>query len=163
MMPERRVLISLHDVTPYHFARLVRTEHCLASAGVTRATYLLVPRFHGAWAVEQDNTFVAWCRAPRAFEVRWFLHGFFHSETTEPPAAPTAVGPGARLRNRYMTAAEGEFLRLGGDELRHRLERGVEAFRAGSLRPAHLAGRSRAHVLAIALGSAPTPGSFGTP
>ncbi len=134
-MPQRRLLISLHDVTPYHFGRLVRAEHFLASAGVTRATYLLVPRFHGDWAVEQDTTFATWCRAPRAFEVRWFLHGFFHSENTEPPVAPKAVGLRARTRNRHMTAGEGEFLRLQGDELRRRLGGGVAAFRACLRRP----------------------------
>ena len=135
MTPQRRLLVSLHDVTPHHFARLVRAEHFLASAGVTRATYLLVPRFHGDWAVEDDHTFVTWCRAPRALEVRWFLHGFFHSESTEPAAAPKPVGLRARTRNRCMTAGEGEFLRLHGDELRRRLGRGVAAFRACLRRP----------------------------
>jgi predicted deacetylase len=77
-----RLLLSVHDVTPFHFERLVRIEHFLAAKAVTHATYLLVPRFHGRWAIEHDRGFAAWCRASRAFDVRWFLHGFYHDEAT---------------------------------------------------------------------------------
>ncbi len=131
----RQLLLSLHDVTPFHLERLVRAERLLTSIGVTRATYLLVPRFHGQWAVERDRAFMAWCRAERAFEVRWFLHGFFHSESLEPAVAYTAVRLRVRALRRYMTAGEGEFVALRDDELRSRLARGVASFRTCFRRP----------------------------
>ena len=65
------VLVSLHDVTPRYVERLARAEALFRELGVTRATYLLVPRYHGGWAIEKDSGFVSWCRQPRAFTVDW--------------------------------------------------------------------------------------------
>ena len=74
-MTRPRLLLSLHDVTPHHISRLARAEALFCELGVTHATYLLVPRYHGAWAIESDPMFRDWCRAPRPFTVRWCLHG----------------------------------------------------------------------------------------
>ena len=81
-----RLLLSLHDVTPHHFAAwLVRAEALFRELGVTHTTYLVVPRYHGAYAIEADPPFQAWCRAPRPF-----LHSLV------PARLPPQGGPQAR-------------------------------------------------------------------
>jgi hypothetical protein len=120
-----KLLVSLHDVTPFHAARLALAERVLADLAIRRMTYLLVPRFHGLWDVCGDEAFRRWCRAARPFEVEWALHGFEHRE---PAGAKPPSGLAARLKRRYLTAGEGEFLALDEGEAAERLERGRAAF-----------------------------------
>lgn len=124
-MPE--LLCSLHDVAPFHLGRLRRAEAVLERLGVTRATYLLVPDFHGRGRADQDDAFVAWCRAPRPFAVRWALHGYTHRDDAPPDARRT---PAERLKARWLTGGEGEFLRRDAAVLEDRLRRGSDVFRA---------------------------------
>ncbi len=120
-----RLLVSLHDVTPFHAVRLERAERLLTDLGVPRVTYLLVPRFHGSWDVRADSAFVRWCHAQRPFEVAWALHGFEHRE---PPGAGASDTPANRFRRRWLTDGEGEFLSLTDDDADGRLARGRAAF-----------------------------------
>jgi predicted deacetylase len=152
-MPPREVLLSLHDVTPEHRERIGRAEALFAELGVRKVTYLLVPAFHGAEPCDRDERWVAWCRAPRPFEVDWLLHGYHHREDL-----PAGTGPGdlsERLKRRYMTAGEGEFLALPADEGEERIARGAEVFRRtvgeeprGFVAPAWLFNASLSPVLA---------------
>jgi predicted deacetylase len=125
-MPE--LLASLHDVAPFHLARLRRAEDELAALGVTRAAYLLVPDFHGRGRADRDDAFVAWCRAPRPFRVDWVLHGYTHRDDTPPSTAGrTRV---ERWKGTHMTSGEGEFLTADAAALEDRLRRGRDVFRA---------------------------------
>src|SRR5262247_3798278 len=81
MPASKRLLISLHDVTPFHRDRIERAERLLTSLGITPVTYLLVPDFHGTAAAHASADFVDWCRRPRPFAVQWFLHGYFHRDS----------------------------------------------------------------------------------
>jgi predicted deacetylase len=154
-MARLKLLVSLHDVTPVHAARLARAEALLQSLAIEEVAYLFVPRFHGVPS-EEDAAFLSWCRAPRAFRVHWMLHGYLHLEFQSPPApraapappaqlaapapqAPPAphasraqdpsAAPGAWWKRRLLTAGEGEFLTLSGDALHERLEQGRDVFR----------------------------------
>jgi predicted deacetylase len=120
-----RLLLSLHDVTPHHFARLVRAEALFRELGVTHATYLVVPRYHGAHAIEAEPRFQAWCRAPRPFVTHWCLHGYHHKE--ERWHADFSFRNW--INRQLLTAGEGEFLSLPQQELNERLDRGCEAFK----------------------------------
>lgn len=122
------LLLSVHDVTPFHLERLVRAEQVLASLGVVRATFLLVPDFHGRWAVHQHPRFLAWCRETHPIEIEWVLHGYFHSEAIEPAGGPRPRGVRPWFDATFMTDGEGEFHRLRGAALRGRLQRGARAF-----------------------------------
>jgi hypothetical protein len=124
-MPE--LLLSLHDVAPVHLDRLRRAEAVLERLGVTRVTYLLVPDFHGRGRADAAAGFVAWCRRPRRFEVRWALHGFTHRDDAPPDPRPT---PAERWKARWMTGGEGEFLRRDTSVLEDRLRRGIGVYRA---------------------------------
>ena len=124
-MPPRTLLLSLHDVTPRHTERLARAETLFRDLGVTRVTYLLVPRYHRRWSIDEDPEFSRWCRAPRPFDVRWCLHGYHHEESGTPDARPS---PGTWFKRRFLTDGEGEFLTLSGASARDRIDRGRKAF-----------------------------------
>jgi predicted deacetylase len=121
-MARRQLIVSLHDATPVHAARLDRAEALLRALGVTEATYLLVPRFHGVPS-DEDAAFVRWCRAPRPFRVHWMLHGYLHRES------PASRAPGSWWKRALLTGGEGEFLTLHGEALHDRLARGRDVFR----------------------------------
>jgi predicted deacetylase len=123
-----RVLISLHDVTPFHRHRLERAEQLLSDLRATEVLYLLVPDYHGRAPVAEDAAFGAWCRRTRPFQVRWALHGHFHQEC--PVDAQSTIGLAARLKRRLLTDGEAEFLGLRGVDLDRRLASGCEAFAA---------------------------------
>jgi len=141
----RGLLVALHDVTPAHAERLEQAERLLAALGVPAVTYLLIPDFHARFPAHACADFIRWCRAPRSYEVRWFLHGYFHQEsvdTARPPAVSTLTEWCAR---KFLTAGEGEFLVLRGPMLDERLRAGVDSFRqclghspAGFVAPAWL-------------------------
>jgi hypothetical protein len=149
-MPGLKLLLSLHDVTPRHLVRLARAEALFRELGVTHATYLVVPRYHRAWAIETDSGFRTWCRGPRPFTVRWCLHGYHHEEIR-----PTDRFSVRNWFNRqFLTAGEGEFLGLPEAEMRRCIDRGREAFTAclgvepaGFVAPAWLFNRALIPVL----------------
>jgi uncharacterized protein len=124
----RILLLSLHDVTPRHAARLALAEPLFRDLGVTRVTYLLVPRYHGGWAIDDDRGFSQWCLAPRPFAVRWCLHGYLHQETGPRRSDPSPIR--AWLKRRLLTAGEGEFLSLSDADAGDRIDRGRRSHRA---------------------------------
>ena len=127
-MQQRIILLSLHDVTPRHAARLARAETLFRDLGVAHVTYLIVPRYHRGWPIDEDAEFSRWCAAPRPFAVRWCLHGYHHEETnTRGFSRPS---PRACLKRRFLTAGEGEFLSLSAAAIGDRIDRGRRAFKS---------------------------------
>jgi predicted deacetylase len=124
----RSLLISLHDVTPFHLERIRRAEDLYRELGLAKVAYLFVPEYHGGHPSAGDPAFAEWCRKERPFRVQWHLHGWHHLETPE-PGAP-AGGAGDALKRRLLTAGEGEFLALSPEGQRRRLDAGLSAFRA---------------------------------
>jgi hypothetical protein len=135
-MGQRTLLVALHDVTPAHAARLARAEQLLSALGVGDVTYLYVPDFHGRAPAHRDRAFAAWCRAPRPYSVKWFLHGFFHEERPGERRlrAPT---PAHWLARTFLTSGEGEFLTLRARALHERVQDGMGSLaRAAGCLPA---------------------------
>jgi uncharacterized protein len=137
---ERRLVISLHDATPFHLDRMRRAEAVFRELGVAKIAYLFVPEYHGGHPAAGDPAFRAWCREAKPFRVDWHLHGYHHLETAAP-----AGGAGDFLKRRLLTAGEGEFLALDAGAQRRKVEAGRAAFReclgrdpAGFVAPAWL-------------------------
>jgi predicted deacetylase len=123
-----RLLISLHDVTPFHFARLLKAEALFQDMGLRKLTYLFIPNYHGRFASAENHEFVAWCRGPRPFEIEWQLHGDHHLEAAA-SANGQALSWADQWRRRLLTAGEGEFLALDAEAQRAKLASGRAAFR----------------------------------
>jgi predicted deacetylase len=90
---------------------------------------LVVPDWHGGWPIEQDARCVDWVRARAAEGAEIFLHGERHDEV----GSPRALGDTLRAVGR--TNREGEFLTLGYDAARARIDRGLVRLRALGLDP----------------------------
>jgi hypothetical protein len=124
----RELLITIHDVTPALAPRVEALWRSCAVRGVVPGL-LVVPDWHGASAMEGDPSFVAWLRARAADGAEIFLHGERHDEAGLPRTF------GDRLRAFGRTNEEGEFLTLGYDAARARIERGVARLRKMGLSP----------------------------
>ncbi|MCA9637582.1 MAG: polysaccharide deacetylase family protein [Myxococcales bacterium] len=145
----RRVIVSVHDVTPRHFERLREIDALLARHGLAgRYAALIVPNFWHEWPLADHPDFLEWLRGAIAGGVEPILHGYFHRDESEHRSA------WARLRGRTMTAGEGEFLGLDREAARARIVAGrrllaehlgveVDAFVA----PAWLYGQATQEVL----------------
>ena len=126
-MPALKLLLSLHDVTPAHLQRLRRAESLFGDLGVTHATYLVIPRYHGASAIDEPE-FRTWCRQARPFGVHWCLHGYYHEERITDGHGRLSLRNW--LARRLLTAGEGEFLDLREREAAARIDLGRHLFRA---------------------------------
>ncbi len=124
--PVRKVVISLHDSTPFHLERMRRAEEVFRALGVAKIAYLFVPEYHGGYPAASDAAFRDWCRGDRPFRIDWHLHGYYHLESAEAAAG----GAGDFLKRKLLTAGEGEFLALDADSQRRKVEAGRAAFRA---------------------------------
>ena len=100
MSRPKSLLVSIHDVSPKHEARIARLEGMLADAGVgARYAMLVVPDFWGEWPLARDPAFQARLRAWADAGVEMWLHGWSHRDDAS----------ASSFRHRHMTAGEGEF------------------------------------------------------
>lgn len=115
----KKLLFSIHDVTPRHFDRLQRIDELLATTDIGNAyAMLVVPDFWKEWPLSEDKRFHDWLRAKADAGVEMLLHGYYHLDDTPPRDAK------ARLKAKWMTASEGEFLSLDAETARQRIRRG---------------------------------------
>ncbi len=121
--PDRRILVSLHDVSPRHAASVRNILGWLAEHGLPPVQLLIVPDFHGSWPLDDHANFcqeiAAWGNAGHEL----VLHGYHHLEAPREP--DPGEGLGARLQRRFMTAGEGEFLALPSSDAGALLDRGL--------------------------------------
>ncbi|HLP01638.1 MAG TPA: polysaccharide deacetylase family protein [Opitutaceae bacterium] len=125
MTTDRKLIVSFHDLHPGSRAQCERFLELCRSIGVTRTTLLVVPRWHGAPACDEDREFAAWLRARVEEGHEACLHAYVH-EATE--VTGNAV---QRAMGKHYTAGEGEFYQIGRDEAERRLREGLRIVRDG--------------------------------
>lgn len=119
MTTGRRLLASIHDVTPVHSARLERLVPLVeAIVGAGTFALLVVPDFHRRGPIAADPQFARRLRGWADAGCEIFLHGFTHLDESR------HAGAIARWKARRMTAGEGEFLGLTSREALHKLVEG---------------------------------------
>ena len=115
----RRLLLSIHDVSPAHEDRIARLIDLIERhAGPAQFAMLVVPDFHGDWPIARYPAFQRWLRGLAEAGVEMFLHGWSHRDDAVHSSA------GDRWKASVMTAGEGEFLGLDEAEARRRLRAG---------------------------------------
>ncbi len=124
----KRLLVSIHDVTPALEAPVRALWHLCRAHGVTPAL-LVVPDWHGDWPIERHPLFMDWVRARSRDHAEIVLHGERHDEVGLPR------GLHDTLRAVGRTAREGEFLTLDHDAARRRITRGLARLRDQQLAP----------------------------
>ena len=117
-----KLLVSIHDVTPAHDEKIRRLWAMCAVNGIVPAL-LVVPNWHGSWRLEAFPDFVDWVKQCEVAGAEIFLHGERHDEVGSPR------GIRAHLRALGRTSGEGEFLTLGLEAARARIDRGLELLR----------------------------------
>jgi predicted deacetylase len=115
----RRLLVAIHDVSP-RFEREVDALAgiiCERLGGDAPFAMLVVPDHWGTSPLAQDRAFQTRLRKWADRGVEMFVHGWYHRDLAEHRGA-------ARLKARYMTASEGEFLGLSEAEAAQRMADG---------------------------------------
>lgn len=106
MADPRLLLASIHDVSPRFESELDRLVDTLKLFVGSRMAMLVVPNHWGDAPVVKGSPFATKLRGWADEGMEMFLHGFTHRDESTHQSASD------RLRARFMTASEGEFLGL---------------------------------------------------
>ena len=144
-----RLLVSIHDVGP-RFEREVDilVERLERQIGRGKFSMLVVPDHWGEHPLAENRPYQARLRAYAESGAEIFVHGWFHLDRSEHSGT-------ARIRAKYMTASEGEFLGLSMQEAARRMADGRALIEdaigrevAGFIAPAWLYGPGAREALA---------------
>lgn len=126
----RRLLLSVHDVSPRFDDEVARLHDLLAAAaGDAPIALLVVPDFWREAPIRCGSVFARRLRAWAEAGTELFLHGYAHRDET------MHRSPLARFKARHLTAGEGEFLGLDAAEARARIAAGRAMIEEASGRP----------------------------
>jgi len=107
---ERLLLASIHDVSPRFESEVDRLLDMLRPHVGGRIAMLVVPNHWGEAPIISGSPFAKRLRDWASAGIEIFLHGYFHRDPAEHGAAAD------RLRAKFMTAGEGEFLGLSRED-----------------------------------------------
>ncbi len=122
------LLVTLHDVAPNHLERLEKADAMFTRLGIHKVQYLFVPEFHGRYRASEYPEFLDWCRQKRSMMFSWALHGYYHLERHPDDSIGVPLGFKDRLKRKFLTAGEGEFLSIDSALQKKRLAAGMEEF-----------------------------------
>jgi len=147
-MAQRRLLASIHDVGPRFESDVDRLLDVLEPHVGHRIAMFVVPNHWGENPIVPGSRFATKLRNWTDSGLEIFLHGYFHQDST------VHSGNADRLRARWMTAGEGEFLGLDRTEASSRIVRGRDLLEgiigrpiAGFVAPAWLYGNGAIEAL----------------
>jgi len=119
MPPDRRLIVSIHDVGPRFEAQVDALADRLGRLlGQMRFAMLVVPNHWGEAPLAGNRAYQAKLRRWAEAGVEMIVHGWFHRDDSAHGNALT------RLKARHMTAGEGEFLGLDRTEALRRMADG---------------------------------------
>jgi predicted deacetylase len=114
----RLLLASIHDVSPRFEGEVERLIDLLQAHVGGCIAMLVVPNHWGDAPIIRSSGFATRLRGWGEQGIEMFLHGFYHRDPAQHD------GAGDRLRARFMTAGEGEFLGLTRGEAARRIRDG---------------------------------------
>jgi predicted deacetylase len=117
-LTDRLLLESIHDVSPRFESEVDSLVEMLATHVGSRIALLVVPNHWGDAPIVQGSAFARRLREWAAEGMEVFLHGHFHRDDA------SHIASTARLRAKYMTAGEGEFLGLSQADASARIREG---------------------------------------
>jgi predicted deacetylase len=117
-VPQRFVIASIHDVSPRFEREVELLLPKLQSHVGSRIAMLVVPNRWGDAPIIAGSPFATRLRGWADAGVEMMLHGFYHRDDCR------YVNRTDRLRGRFLTAGEGEFLGLSRSEAATRIADG---------------------------------------
>ncbi len=119
MYPTSRLMLaSIHDVSPRFESEVDELIDLLGRHVSGRMAMLVVPNHWGDAPIVPGSRFATRLRNWAESGLEMFLHGYFHRDEHDHRA------PADRLRARFMTAGEGEFMGLSSGEAAARIAKG---------------------------------------
>lgn len=115
---EHLLLASIHDVSPRFESEVDQLVDLLSPFVGDRLAMLVVPNHWGGAPIIPGSPFAARLRDWADAGIEIFLHGYFHRDQ------PGHHKKADRLRARFMTAGEGEFLGLSLEDASCRIAEG---------------------------------------
>jgi len=117
--PARRLLVSIHDVSPRSETAVdALAERLDRHLGAARFAMLVIPDHWREAPIADNRAFHARLRQWAGLGIEMFLHGWCHRDET-----PARQGFAA-FKGKHMTAGEGEFLNLSRGEAVRRMGEG---------------------------------------
>jgi len=116
--PHRLLLASIHDVSPRFESEVDRLMDLLGPHVGARLAMLVVPNHWGDAPIVPGSAFADRLRAWAEQGIEMFLHGYTHRDEAQ------YSGAADRMRARFMTAREGEFLGLSSAEANAKITEG---------------------------------------
>lgn len=129
-LPDRALVVSLHDVSPRTHGACARIVEELAAAGVRRMSLLVIPDHHRRGRVLDDESFLGWLREKARDGHEIVTHGYHHQRARRPGETTMQ-----RLVTRIYTAGEGEFYDLDRATARELAGRGEAELRQAGFDP----------------------------
>jgi len=114
----RLLLASIHDVSPRFESEVDRLLDLLAPHVGARLAMLVVPNHWGDAPIVPGSPFAGRLRVWAEQGIEMFLHGLTHRDEAQ------HSGAADRIRARFMTANEGEFLGLSRGDASRRIAEG---------------------------------------
>ncbi|HET8535443.1 MAG TPA: DUF2334 domain-containing protein, partial [Sphingomicrobium sp.] len=146
--PKRLILASIHDVAPRFEPQVDRLMAELQPFVGTRLAMLVVPNHWRTGRIRAGSPFASRLRSWAGSGVEILLHGYYHRDEQEHRGLD-------RLRARFLTAREAEFLGLSSTEAIKRIADGRSLIEdiigqpiAGFVAPAWLYGPGAREALA---------------
>jgi predicted deacetylase len=115
--PKRLLLASIHDVSPRFEPQVDRLTAELEPFVGTRFAMLVVPNHWRTGRIRAGSPFASRLRAWSEAGIEILLHGYYHRDDQEHRGLD-------RIRARFLTAREGEFLGLSRAEALKRIDDG---------------------------------------
>jgi predicted deacetylase len=124
-MRDRKLIVSVHDVTPKYKGELTEIVSELDRVGVNKRSVLVVPNWEGEYDLRQDDNFVSWLHGLKASGDEIVLHGYNHQSTKR---KGHYKNPFQWFMGEVFAQGTGEFQNLTYEETRQKLQDGKRVF-----------------------------------
>lgn len=124
-IPDRKLVVSVHDVTPKYKGELTEIVAELDRVGIDKRSVLVVPNWENEHDLRRDVAFVSWLHDLKASGDEIVLHGYSHKSTKR---KRHYKNPFQRFMGEVFAQGTGEFQNLTYEEARQKLQDGKRVF-----------------------------------
>ncbi len=124
----RYLTVALHDATPPYLEELKEISAWLDQKSIRPRSIKVIPNYLNQWNILNHRGFLDWVFSQVEKGCEIIQHGYTHR------ASADQKGPFDRLRNRYITKNDAEFLKSDYKEARKNIEKGTQIMEEAGLK-----------------------------